>query len=209
MGLKPKHQITTKEALQDYYTAYLSRQLSLLGRREVHNGRAHFGIFGDGKEVVQLAYAKQFKKGDWRSGYYRDQTFMLALDLLTPEEFFSMIYGDTDKEINPSTGGRNFNNHFSTQNITSDGEIKDLSEQYNSASDISSTGGQMPRMLGLAQASKIVRNEPQMANQLKNNVNGNEVVFGSIGDASTSEGIFWETINAAGVMQVPLAVAIY
>ena len=208
-ALKPKHQITTKEALQDYYTAYLSRQLSLLGRREVHNGRAHFGIFGDGKEVVQLAYAKQFKKGDWRSGYYRDQTFMLALDLLTPEEFFSMIYGDTDKEINPSTGGRNFNNHFSTQNITSDGEIKDLSEQYNSASDISSTGGQMPRMLGLAQASKIVRNEPQMANQLKNNVNGNEVVFGSIGDASTSEGIFWETINAAGVMQVPLAVAIY
>lgn len=208
-ALKPKHQITTKEALQDYYTAYLSRQLSLLGRREVHNGRAHFGIFGDGKEVVQLAYAKQFKKGDWRSGYYRDQTFMLALDLLTPEEFFSMIYGDTDKEINPSTGGRNFNNHFSTQNITSDGEIKDLSEQYNSASDISSTGGQMPRMLGLAQASKIVRNEPKIAKQLKNNVNGNEVVFGSIGDASTSEGIFWETINAAGVMQVPLAVAIY
>ncbi len=208
-ALKPKHQITTKEALQDYYTAYLSRQLSLLGRREVHNGRAHFGIFGDGKEVVQLAYAKQFKKGDWRSGYYRDQTFMLALDLLTPEEFFSMIYGDTDKEINPSTGGRNFNNHFSTQNITSDGEIKDLSEQYNSASDISSTGGQMPRMLGLAQASKIVRNEPKMVKQLKNNVNGNEVVFGSIGDASTTEGIFWETINAAGVMQVPLAVAIY
>ncbi len=208
-ALKPKHQITTKEALQDYYTAYLSRQLSLLGRREVHNGRAHFGIFGDGKEVVQLAYAKQLKKGDWRSGYYRDQTFMLALDLLTPEEFFSMIYGDTDKEINPSTGGRNFNNHFSTQNITSDGEIKDLSEQYNSASDISSTGGQMPRMLGLAQASKIVRNEPKMVKQLKNNVNGNEVVFGSIGDASTTEGIFWETINAAGVMQVPLAVAIY
>ena len=208
-ALKPKHQITTKEALQDYYTAYLSRQLSLLGRREVHNGRAHFGIFGDGKEVVQLAYAKQFKKGDWRSGYYRDQTFMLALDLLTPEEFFSMIYGDTDKEINPSTGGRNFNNHFSTQNITSDGEIKDLSEQYNSASDISSTGGQMPRMLGLAQASKIVRNEPKMVKQLKNNVNGNEVVFGSIGDASTTEGIFWETINAAGVMQIPLAVAIY
>ncbi len=208
-ALKPKHQITTKEALQDYYTAYLSRQLSLLGRREVHNGRAHFGIFGDGKEVVQLAYAKQFKKGDWRSGYYRDQTFMLALDLLTPEEFFSMIYGDTDKEINPSTGGRNFNNHFSTQNITSDGEIKDLSEQYNSASDISSTGGQMPRMLGLAQASKIVRNEPKMVKQLKNNVNGNEVVFGSIGDASTTEGIFWETINAAGVMQIPFAVAIY
>ena len=207
--LTPTHQIATKEALKDYYTAFLSRQLSLLGRREVHNGRAHFGIFGDGKEVVQLAYAKQFKKGDWRSGYYRDQTFMLALDLMTPEEFFSMIYGDTDKEINPSTGGRNFNNHFSTQNITEEGEIKDLSDRYNSASDVSSTGGQMPRMLGLAQASKIVRQQPELGKELKNNVTGNEVVFGSIGDASTSEGIFWETINAAGVMQLPIAVAVY
>lgn len=204
-----KNQTTTKEALRDYYIAYLSRQLSILGRREVHNGRAHFGIFGDGKEAVQIAYAKAFRKGDWRSGYYRDQTFMLALELLTPEEFFSMIYGDTDREINPSTGGRNFNNHFSTQNINADGEIKDLLDQYNSASDISSTGGQMPRMLGLAQASKIVRQHPDLAQQLNNNVAGNEVVFGSIGDASTSEGIFWETINAAGIMQVPLAVAVY
>jgi len=203
------NKITTQEALKDYYIAYLSRQLSILGRREVHNGRAHFGIFGDGKEVAQIAYAKAFRKGDWRSGYYRDQTFMLALDLLTPEEFFSMIYGDTDREINPSTGGRNFNNHFSTQNISADGEIKDLLKRYNSASDVSSTGGQMPRMLGLAQASKIVRQHPELAKSLKNNVNGNEVVFGSIGDASTSEGIFWETINAAGVMQVPMAVAVY
>ena len=207
--LKPKHQITTKEALKDYYTAFLSRQLSILGRREVHNGRAHFGIFGEGKEIAQIAYAKTFQKGDWRSGYYRDQTFMLALGLLTPEEFFSMIYGDTDKEINPSTGGRNFNNHFSTQNISTKGEIRDLSDRYNSASDISSTGGQMPRMLGLAQASKIVRQQPELKKHLNNNVTGNEVVFGSIGDASTSEGIFWETINAAGVMQVPLAVAVY
>ncbi|WP_340113132.1 alpha-ketoacid dehydrogenase subunit alpha/beta [Maribellus mangrovi] len=202
-------QITTKEALEDYFIAYLSRQLSILGRREVHNGRAHFGIFGDGKEVAQIAYAKNFKKGDWRSGYYRDQTFMLALDLLQPEEFFSMIYGDTDDEINPSTGGRNFNNHFCTTNITPEGEIKDLKKQYNSASDISSTGGQMPRMLGLAQAAKIARQQPDLVKHLKNNITGNEVVFGSIGDASTSEGIFWETINAAGVMQVPLAVAVY
>lgn len=204
-----QQKIATKEALEDYYRAFLSRQLSILGRREVHNGRAHFGIFGEGKEVAQIAYAKNFRKGDWRSGYYRDQTFMLALDLLQPEEFFSMIYGDTDDEINPSTGGRNFNNHFCTQNITPEGEIKDLADQYNSASDISSTAGQMPRMLGLAQAAKIVRQQPDLLPHLKNNLTGNEVIFGSIGDASTSEGIFFETINAAGVMQVPLAVAVY
>jgi pyruvate/2-oxoglutarate/acetoin dehydrogenase E1 component/TPP-dependent pyruvate/acetoin dehydrogenase alpha subunit len=202
-------QISTKEALEDYYIACLSRQLSILGRREVHNGRAHFGIFGDGKEVAQIAYAKTFQKGDWRSGYYRDQTFMLALGLLQPEEFFSMIYGDTDDEINPSTAGRNFNNHFSTRNISPEGEIKDLADQYNSASDISPTAGQIPRLLGLAQASKIVRLRPELKKHLNNNVSGNEVAFGSIGDASTSEGIFFETINAAGVMQVPLAVAVY
>lgn len=200
---------TEQEALKDYYLAYLSRQLSVLGRREVHNGRAHFGIFGEGKEVAQIAYAKTFRKGDWRSGYYRDQTFMLALGLLQPEEFFSMIYGDTDEAINPSTGGRNFNNHFMTPNINEKGEIKDLAERYNSASDISSTGGQMPRLLGLAQASRIVRQQPELKKDLNNNVTGNEVAFGSIGDASTSEGIFFETINAAGVMQVPLAVAVY
>jgi pyruvate/2-oxoglutarate/acetoin dehydrogenase E1 component/TPP-dependent pyruvate/acetoin dehydrogenase alpha subunit len=200
---------STIEALDDYYLAFLSRQLSLLGRREVHNGRAHFGIFGDGKELAQIAYAKVFRKGDWRSGYYRDQTFMLALDLLQPEEFFAMIYGDTDLDINPSTGGRNFNNHFSTQNINSKGEIKELTERYNSASDISSTAGQMPRLLGLAQASKIVRQNPELQQHLNNNVTGNEVAFGSIGDASTSEGMFFETINAAAVMQVPLAIAVY
>ncbi|GAP68484.1 pyruvate/2-oxoglutarate/acetoin dehydrogenase complex, dehydrogenase (E1) component [Bacteroidales bacterium 6E] len=199
----------TKEALNDYYLAHLSRQLSLLGRREVHNGRAHFGIFGDGKELAQIAYAKKFMKGDWRSGYYRDQTFMLALGLLQPEEFFAMIYGDTDVSFNPSTGGRNFNNHFSTRNINDKGEIENLSEQYNSASDISSTAGQMPRLLGLAQASRIVRQNPGMARHLNNNINGNEVAFGSIGDASTSEGMFFETINAAAVMQVPMAVAVY
>lgn len=207
--LKSTHQISIKEALEDYYVAYLSRQLSILGRREVHNGRAHFGIFGEGKEVAQVAYAKTFQKGDWRSGYYRDQTFMLALNMLQPEEFFSMIYGDTDDSINPSTGGRNFNNHFSTANITKDGKMINLADQYNSASDISSTGGQMPRLLGLAQASKIARQRPDIQKQLDNNVTGNEVAFGSIGDASTSEGIFFETINAAGVMQVPLAVAVY
>ncbi|HYQ58171.1 MAG TPA: thiamine pyrophosphate-dependent enzyme [Draconibacterium sp.] len=204
-----KNQISTKEAIKDYYIARLSRELSILGRREVHNGRAHFGIFGDGKEVAQIAYAKNFKKGDWRSGYYRDQTFMLALGLLQPEEFFAMIYGDTDDEINPSTSGRNFNNHFSTSNISESGEIKNLADRYNSASDISSTGGQMPRLLGLAQASKMVRRQPGLKKHLNNNITGNEVAFGSIGDASTTEGIFFETINAAGVLQVPMAVAVY
>ena len=199
----------TEEVLNDYYIAYLSRQLSLLGKREVHNGRAHFGIFGDGKEIAQIAYAKTFRKGDWRSGYYRDQTFMLALGMMQPEEFFAMIYGDTDEEMNPSTGGRNFNNHFCTPNINKQGEIKDLATRFNSSSDISSTGGQMPRLLGLAQASKIVREDESLKKYLNNNVTGNEVAFGSIGDASTSEGMFFETINAAGVMQVPLAVAVY
>ena len=195
--------------LNDYFLVCLSRQLSLLGRREVHNGRAHFGIFGDGKELAQVAFAKTFRKGDWRSGYYRDQTFMLALDLLNPEEFFAMMYGNTDADLNPSTGGRNFNNHFSTSNINPDGQIQNLMEQFNSASDISPTAGQMPRLLGLAQASKMVRQNPELKKHLQNNVDGNEVAFGSIGDASTSEGMFFETINAAAVMQVPLAVAVY
>ncbi len=214
MYLENVSQVETNEklfetTLNDYYLVCLSRQLSLLGRREVHNGRAHFGIFGDGKELAQVAFAKTFQKGDWRSGYYRDQTFMLALDLLKPEEFFAMMYGDTDVTFNPSTGGRNFNNHFSTTNINSDGQIQNLMEQFNSASDISPTAGQMPRLLGLAQASKMVRQNPELKKYLNNNVEGNEVAFGSIGDASTSEGMFFETINAAAVMQVPLAVTVY
>lgn len=197
------------QVLTDYYIAYLSRQLSLMGRREVHNGRAHFGIFGDGKEVAQIALAKTFKKGDWRSGYYRDQTFMLALGLLEPEEFFAMIYGDTDISFNPSTGGRNFNNHYCTRNIDADGKISNLASRYNSASDISSTGGQMPRLLGLAQASKLARENADFQKQVATNISGNEVAFGSIGDASTSEGMFFESINAACVMQVPMAVTVY
>lgn len=207
--ISSKPRISTEEALDDYYVAWLSRHLSILGRREVHSGRAHFGIFGDGKEIVQLALAKTFQKGDWRSGYYRDQTFMLALGLLKPEEFFAMIYGDTDESINPSTGGRNFNNHFSTPNVDQNGEIKNLSEKFNSASDISPTGGQMPRLLGLAQASKTVREHPELKKHLNNNLTGNEVAFGTIGDGSTSEGMFFETINAAAVMQVPMAVIVY
>ncbi len=214
MHLKEEKQkvstIITKEvAISDYYTAYLSRQLSILGRKEVHAGRAHFGIFGDGKELAQIAYAKFFQKGDWRSGYYRDQTFMMAADLLAPEEFFAQIYGDTDLANNPATGGRNFNNHHSTKTFTAGVGIDNLLNQKNSSADVSSTGGQMPRLLGLAQASKVVREHPELGQYLSDKVTGNEVAFGTIGESSTSEGMFFETINAACVMQVPLAITVY
>lgn len=195
--------------INDYYTVFLSRQLSILGRKEVHAGRAHFGIFGDGKELAQVAYAKNFLNGDWRSGYYRDQTFMLAAGLLNPEEFFSQIYGDTDIENNPSTGGRNFNNHHATRNFGIENGLDNLLEQKNSSSDVSSTAGQMPRLLGLAHASKLVRENPELKQYTKNTITGNEVAFGTIGESSTSEGMFFETINAACVLQVPMAVAIW
>jgi len=195
--------------INDYYTVFLSRQLSILGRKEVHAGRAHFGIFGDGKELAQVAYAKYFLNGDWRSGYYRDQTFMLAAGLLNPEEFFAQIYGDTDIENNPSTGGRNFNNHHATRNFGIENGLDNLLEQKNSSSDVSSTAGQMPRLLGLAHASKLVRENPELQQYTKNTITGNEVAFGTIGESSTSEGMFFETINAACVLQVPLAIAIW
>ena len=201
--------IDREVVMDDYYIVFLSRQLSILGRKEVHAGRAHFGIFGDGKELAQVAYAKNFQNGDWRSGYYRDQTFMLASGLLNPEEFFAQIYGDTDIENNPSTGGRNFNNHHATRNFgIEDGPIN-LLEQKNSSSDVSSTAGQMPRLLGLAHASKLVRDNPELQQYTKNTITGNEVAFGTIGESSTSEGMFFETINAACVLQVPLSVAIW
>jgi len=207
---QPTSIIIDKEVIiNDYYTVFLSRQLSILGRKEVHAGRAHFGIFGDGKELAQVAYAKNFMKGDWRSGYYRDQTFMIAAGLLNPEEFFSQIYGDTDIENNPSTGGRNFNNHHATRNFGIDTGLDNLLEQKNSSSDVSSTAGQMPRLLGLAHASKIVRENPELKQYTKNTITGNEVAFGTIGESSTSEGMFFETINAACVLQVPLAIAIW
>ncbi len=201
--------ITKEIVIADYYTVFLSRQLSILGRKEVHAGRAHFGIFGDGKELAQIAYAKFFQKGDWRAGYYRDQTFMMAADLLSPEEFFAQIYGDTDLENNPSTGGRNFNNHHATKTFSIGKGLDNLLSQKNSSSDVSSTAGQMPRLLGLAHASKLVRENPELKQYLENKITGNEVAFGTIGDSSTSEGMFFETINAACVMQVPLAIAIW
>ncbi len=195
--------------INDYYIVFLSRQLSILGRKEVHTGRAHFGIFGDGKELAQVAYAKNFQNGDWRSGYYRDQTFMMAAGLLNPEEFFAQIYGDTDIENNPSAVGRNFNNHHATSNFGIENGLDNLLKQKNSSSDISPTAGQMPRLLGLAQASKIVRENPELLQYTKNTITGNEVAFGTIGESSTTEGMFFETINAACVLQVPMAVAIW
>lgn len=198
-----------KEVLNDYYTAYISRQMSIIARKEVLTGKAKFGIFGDGKEVAQIAYAKNFQAGDWRSGYYRDQTFMFATGMATYEEFFAQLYGDTNIANNPSNGGRNFNNHYATRSLNDDGTWKNIAQTKNSAADLSPTAGQMPRLLGLAQASKLYRNHKiyKQFSQFSND--GNEVAFGMIGDASTSEGHFWEIINAAGVMQIPLAVAVW
>jgi 2-oxoisovalerate dehydrogenase E1 component len=195
--------------LADFRLANLSRNLSIIGRREVLTGKAKFGIFGDGKEIIQIALAKQFRNGDWRSGYYRDQTWMMAMGLYNSVEFFHQLYGNTDREINPGSGGRVFNNHFSVPNINPDGSWRDLTKQKNSSSDISPTAGQMPRLLGLAYASKLFRQNKDLHQFTTLSLKGNEVAFGSIGDASTSEGHFWETINAAGVLQVPMAVSVY
>lgn len=197
------------EVLKDYTTAVTSRECSLLGRREVLTGKAKFGIFGDGKEVPQLAWAKAFQKGDWRSGYYRDQTFMMALDLLSIEDFFAGLYAHTSLEHEPMSGGRQMGGHFSTHSLNQEGNFKALKDQYNSSSDISPTAGQMPRLLGLAQASTVFRSLDGL-DHLKNLSDaGNEVAWGSIGNASTSEGLFWETINAGGVMQVPMVISVW
>ena len=198
-----------EEVLNDYRIANESRQVSLLGRREVLTGKAKFGIFGDGKEIPQLAMAKAFKEGDWRSGYYRDQTFMFASGMMRLEEFFSQLYGDTDENFNPQSVGRLMNNHFSTNTIDKKGEWLDLTKLKNSSADISPTAGQMPRLLGLAYASKLFRKNRALKEFKKFTVKGNEVAFGTIGDASTSEGYFFETLNAAGVLQVPLAISIW
>ena len=206
---KLKTELSKSEILQDYSTAVLSRNLSLLGRKEVLTGKAKFGIFGDGKEIAQLAMAKTFKDGDFRSGYYRDQTFMMAAGIFKAEEFFAQLYGDTDLKINPAHGGRLMNNHFATRSLNEDGSWKNISNQKNSSPDISPTAGQMPRLLGLAYASKLYRNNLELHTFTNFTKQGNEVAFGTIGDSSTSEGHFFETLNAAGVLQVPLAMSVW
>ena len=190
----------------DYRLAILSRECSLLGRKEVLTGKAKFGIFGDGKELAQIAWAKVFRDGDFRSGYYRDQTFMMAIEQLDPRSFFASLYADTDIKNEPSSGGRQMNGHFSTPLLDSNGDWLNLVGQKNSSSDISPTGSQMPRLLGLAQASKIYK-ELNVNNKFSSN--GKEVAWGTIGNAATSEGHFWETMNAAGVMQVPMVVCVW
>lgn len=195
--------------LNDYKIAVTSRECSLLGRREVLTGKAKFGIFGDGKEVPQLAWAKAFQNGDWRSGYYRDQTFMMAIGKLTIEQFFAGLYAHTDIKADPMSAGRQMGGHFATHSLNDDGSWKNLTEQKNSSADISPTAGQMPRLLGLAQASKIFRNVKGIENKTNFSINGNEVAWGTIGNASTSEGLFWETINAAGVLQVPMVMSVW
>lgn len=213
---KTKHSIqsnnisfTREEVLSDYRLAHESRQASLIGRREVLTGKAKFGIFGDGKELPQLAMAKVFEKGDWRSGYYRDQTFMLAAGMASLEELFAQLYGDTDLQANPANGGRLMNNHFASRSLDEQGEWKELSSMKNSAADTSPTASQMLRLLGLALASKHFRNNKALQQYTKFSNSGNEVAFGTIGDASTSEGHFFESINAAGVLQVPMAVSVW
>ncbi|WP_179376304.1 alpha-ketoacid dehydrogenase subunit alpha/beta [Winogradskyella wichelsiae] len=196
------------EVLSDYKLAVTSRECSLLGRREVLTGKAKFGIFGDGKEIPQIAWAKAFNNGDFRSGYYRDQTFMMAIGQLTIEQFFAGLYGDTDLNNEPMSAGRQMGGHFTTHSLDENGQWKNLTEQKNSSADISPTAGQMPRLLGLAQASKIYR-EVKGIDTTKFSKEGNEIAWGTIGNASTSEGLFFETINAAGVLQVPMVISIW
>jgi pyruvate/2-oxoglutarate/acetoin dehydrogenase E1 component/TPP-dependent pyruvate/acetoin dehydrogenase alpha subunit len=196
------------EVLADYKVAFESRQASLIGRKEVLTGKAKFGIFGDGKEVAQVAMAKAFKKGDFRSGYYRDQTFMFAKGMSNVQEFFAQLYAHTDVDAEPCSAGRSMNGHFGTRLLDEEGEWVSHIENYNSSADISPTAGQMPRLLGLALASKYYKGNKALKGT-NFSVNGNEVAFGTIGNASTSEGPFWEVINAAGVMQVPMAISVW
>ena len=197
------------EVLKDYATAIISRECSLLGRKEVLTGKAKFGIFGDGKEVPQLAMAKAFQNGDFRSGYYRDQTFMMAIGELNIQQFFAGLYGHTDIVQEPMSAGRQMGGHFATHSLNEDGSWKNLTQQKNSSADISPTAGQMPRLLGLAQASKIYRQVKGIPNAANFSNEGNEIAWGTIGNASTSEGLFFETINAAGVLQVPMVMSVW
>jgi pyruvate/2-oxoglutarate/acetoin dehydrogenase E1 component/TPP-dependent pyruvate/acetoin dehydrogenase alpha subunit len=201
--------ITRENAAEDYRTAYRSRQASTIGRREVLSGKAKFGIFGGGKEVAQVAMARSFRNGDIRSGYYRDQTFMFAAGMSSLEEFFAQLYADTDPEHDPASAGRQMNAHFATRMLDGEGRWRDLTAEKHSSGDISPTGSQMPRLVGLAYASKLYRRIPELASLTRFSHNGDEVAWGTIGNASCAEGMFWEAINAAGVLGVPMLVSIW
>lgn len=202
-------QAKVKEILSDYRLAVESREASLIGRKEVFMGKAKFGIFGDGKEVAQIAMAKVFRNGDHRAGYYRDQTFMFAIGELTVQQYFAQLYAHTDVDADPASAGRLMNGHYATRMLDGEGRLKNLADIKNSSGDISPTAGQMPRLLGLAYASKLFRNNSQLQSFTHLSRNGNEIAFGTIGNASTSEGMFLEAINAAGVLQVPMLTSIW
>ncbi len=211
-GATPAQLFTPATAVADYRLAFKSRQASLLGRREVLTGKAKFGIFGDGKEVAQVALAHAFRKGDFRSGYYRDQTLMFALGLLTIEQFFAQLYADPDLEREPCSAGRSMTAHFSTCLVNPDGSWVEMAERYNSAADVSPTGSQMPRLVGLAQASRLYRELPELAAHGAAggfSRHGDEVAFGTIGNASAAEGLFWESVNAIGVLRAPALLSIW
>ena len=203
-----KH-LNKEQLLKDYRIAQESRQSSLMGRKEVFMGKAKFGIFGDGKELAQLAMARYFEKGDFRAGYYRDQTFMFAIDQLTVKEYFAQLYAHTDVAADPASAGRLMNGHFATRSLNDDGTWKNLAEMKNSSADISPTAAQMPKLLGLAYASKLFKENKELHDFTEFSNKGNEVAWGTIGNASTSEGMFFESINAAGVLQVPMVVAVW
>lgn len=207
--LSNKIKLSKQEILNDYYLINESRNISLIGRKEVFMGRAKFGVFGDGKELPQIAMSKVFKNGDIRSGYYRDQTFMMAIDQLNANQFFAQLYAHTDVNFDPHSGGRQMNCHFGTRMLNSSGNWKTLTDMKNSASDVSCVSGQMPRIVGLGYASKLYRENKDLGQMHNFSINGNEVIFGTIGDASTSEGHFWESINACGVLQIPVVMSIW
>ena len=213
MSKTPDYILTEEKIRQrlidDFKLACISREASLLGRKEVLTGKAKFGIFGDGKELAQIAMARFFKNGDWRSGYYRDQTFMMAIGELTVRQYFAALYAHTDVEQEPTSGGRQMGGHYATRTLNNDGSWKNVMESKNSSSDISPTAGQMPRLLGLAQASKVFRENPGLKDWTSFSNGGNEVAFGTIGDSSTSEGLFWETMNAAAVLGVPMCMSVW
>ncbi len=205
-----KFALTAEAVIADYRLAYSSRRASVIGRAEVLRGNATFGIFGDGKEVANIAMAKAFRAGDWRAGYYRDQTFMWATRMSNVRAFFAQLYGTADIEADPASGGRQMGNHFATRFLDDRGAFERSVDMPNSSADVSNVAGWMPRLVGLAYASKLYRDNPQLKGAQDGfSANGNEVAFGTIGDAATSEGLFWEAMNAAGVLQVPMAMSVW
>src|SRR5512139_3564773 len=198
-----------EEIIRDYRLAYQSRQASLIGRREVLSGKAKFGIFGDGKELANLAIARAFHKGDWRSGYYRDQTWMFMLGVMSIQEFFAQLYAHADINHESNTAGRSMNAHFSSRYVNADGSWRNQTDMYNTAADVSPTGTQMPRTVGLAYASVLYRGLEELQEDTRFSKGGNEVAFASIGNASTAEGMFWESVNAIGVLQAPAVITVY